>query len=184
MSFTKFVTFQMAYRCGIGKLRNFVLFVVASMINYVVLTYWPPVTYTVRSLTAFFLQDLYDGTFFVLGLSGYIEYFAPFATGEAYRAFNSVFEPFYPHMVGLVITAQRDFDFVAVFAVTSLPSVFRLFVSLLFLGTFLLRPLIMRPVSLLWARIIESEKPVFTLMFGGAAAFATAISEAAKHLPG
>jgi hypothetical protein len=40
----------------------------------------------------------------------------------------------------------------------------------------------MRPVSLVWARIIESEKPVFTLTFGGAAAFASAIGEAAKHL--
>jgi hypothetical protein len=46
----------------------------------------------------------------------------------------------------------------------------------------MLRPLIMRPISLVWARIIESDKPVFTLTFGGAAAFATAITEAAKHL--
>jgi hypothetical protein len=36
--------------------------------------------------------------------------------------------------------------------------------------------------GIVWARIVESEKPVFTVMFGGAAAFATAISEAAKHL--
>ena len=33
-----------------------------------------------------------------------------------------------------------------------------------------------------WARIVESDKPVFTVIFGGTAAFATAISEAAKHL--
>jgi hypothetical protein len=39
----------------------------------------------------------------------------------------------------------------------------------------------MRPVSLVWTRIVESDKPVFTMIFGGAAAFATAISEAAKH---
>jgi hypothetical protein len=37
-------------------------------------------------------------------------------------------------------------------------------------------------VSRVWARIVESEKPVFTVIFRGAAAFATAISEAAKHL--
>ena len=55
-------------------------------------------------------------------------------------------------------------------------------VTIIFVGSFLLRPLVMRPVSLVWARIIESEKPVFTVMFGGAAAFATAIGEAAKHL--
>jgi hypothetical protein len=37
-------------------------------------------------------------------------------------------------------------------------------------------------LNMVWARIVESEKPVFTVIFGGAAAFATAISEAAKHL--
>jgi hypothetical protein len=40
----------------------------------------------------------------------------------------------------------------------------------------------MRPVNLVWRRIVESDKPVFTMTFGGAAAFATAISEAVKHL--
>jgi hypothetical protein len=29
----------------------------------------------------------------------------------------------------------------------------------------------MRPVNLVWRRIVESDKPVFTLTFGGAAAF-------------
>ena len=71
------------------------------------------------------------------------------------------------------------------FALGALPllvSLFRLVLSMIFVGSFLLRPLIMHPVSLVWARIVESEKPVFTVIFGGAAAFATAISEAAKHL--
>jgi hypothetical protein len=42
--------------------------------------------------------------------------------------------------------------------------------------------LLQRPIMTLWARIIESDKPVFTLIFGGSAAFAKAISEVAKHL--
>jgi hypothetical protein len=40
----------------------------------------------------------------------------------------------------------------------------------------------MRPVSVVWARIVESEKPVFTLIFGGAAALASGFGEAAKRL--
>jgi hypothetical protein len=60
--------------------------------------------------------------------------------------------------------------------------VFRLILSIIFAGSFLLRPLVMRPLNLVWRRIVESDKPVFTLTFGGAAAFASAISEAAKHL--
>jgi hypothetical protein len=37
-------------------------------------------------------------------------------------------------------------------------------------------------MNLVWRRIVESDKPVFTLIFGGPAAFATAVGEAAKHL--
>jgi hypothetical protein len=40
----------------------------------------------------------------------------------------------------------------------------------------------MRHVNLVWRRIVESDKPVFTLTFGGATCFASAVSEAAKHL--
>jgi hypothetical protein len=62
------------------------------------------------------------------------------------------------------------------------PSLFRLTLSIVFVGSFLARPLVMRPVNLVWRRIVESDKPVFTLIFGGVAAFATALSEAAKYL--
>jgi hypothetical protein len=62
------------------------------------------------------------------------------------------------------------------------PGLFRFALSIIFVGSFLLRPLIMRPLNLVWRRIVESEKPVFTLTFAGAAAFASAIGEAAKHL--
>ena len=41
----------------------------------------------------------------------------------------------------------------------------------------------MRPVSLVWARIVESEKPVFTVIFGGAAAFATLILAPPGQVP-
>jgi hypothetical protein len=62
------------------------------------------------------------------------------------------------------------------------PYLFRFALSIIFVGSFLLRPLVMRPASLVWARIVESDKPVFTLTFGGAAAVASAIGEAVKHL--
>jgi hypothetical protein len=37
-------------------------------------------------------------------------------------------------------------------------------------------------MNLVWRRIVESDKPVFTVIFGGVAALATAITEAAKHI--
>jgi hypothetical protein len=53
---------------------------------------------------------------------------------------------------------------------------------MVFVGSFVFKPLVMQPVNFVWRRIVESEKPVFTVIFRGAAAFATVISEAAKHL--
>lgn len=62
------------------------------------------------------------------------------------------------------------------------PSIIRFAISVVFVGSFLLRPLIMQPLSLIWARIVESEKPVFTLTFGAAGFLATAVTEVMKHL--
>jgi hypothetical protein len=77
---------------------------------------------------------------------------------------------------------NQEADFAALDGMTWFPILFRFLLLIIFVGSFLLRPLIMRPVSLVWARILESEKPVFTVIFGGAAAFATAMNEVAKHL--
>jgi hypothetical protein len=89
-----------------------------------------------------------------------------------------------PQLQFAVELGQQTFaiDNVILAELPAFPSSFRLLISVVFVGSFLLRPLIIRPVSLVWTRIVESDKPVFTLIFGGAAAIATAISEAAKHL--
>jgi hypothetical protein len=56
----------------------------------------------------------------------------------------------------------------------------RLALALIFVGSYLLRPLIMRPLSLIWLRIVESDKPIFTMMFGGVSVAVTAINEIAN----
>ncbi len=53
------------------------------------------------------------------------------------------------------------------------PSVIRLSLTVLFVGSFFLQT-VQRPIMELWARVIESDKPVFTLLFSGVAAFAEA----------
>jgi hypothetical protein len=58
---------------------------------------------------------------------------------------------------------------------------FRLLLAVIFLFSYIIFPL-RYVISTIWARIIESDKPVFTLIFGGAAAFANGISELVKHL--
>lgn len=57
----------------------------------------------------------------------------------------------------------------------------RLGIALVFVGSYILRPLLMRPVSLIWLRIVESDKPIFALIFGGVSAAVTVIKEFAKH---
>jgi hypothetical protein len=60
-----------------------------------------------------------------------------------------------------------------------LPSLIRLSIMTIFILSFFLKPL-QNAIMTLWARVIESDKPVFTLVFGGAAALAKAIQEIVK----
>jgi len=55
-------------------------------------------------------------------------------------------------------------------------NVTRLILAGIFVGSFFMRPL-KYPISLLWRRIVESDKPIFTMVFGGAAAVAKGVEE-------
>jgi hypothetical protein len=60
-----------------------------------------------------------------------------------------------------------------------IPILVRFSILAIFVGSFFLQTA-QRPIMTLWARIIESDKPVFTLLFGGTAALAKAIQEIIK----
>ena len=62
-----------------------------------------------------------------------------------------------------------------------LPNLGRLSLALIFAGSVVLQP-IQRSISLLLERVVESGKPIFTLLFGGTAAVAKAIQEIVKSL--
>jgi hypothetical protein len=143
------------------------LFLLMLIINLAMMKYWIPVT----SKTKILLAGIASDELVFSNISGYVNFL--------------FFKIPPPPPVQEHISFISEIDQVDVFIFDGLmyfPGLYRFCVSVIFLGSFLLRPLIMRPVSLVWARIIESEKPVFTVIFGGVAAFATAISEAAKHL--
>jgi hypothetical protein len=57
----------------------------------------------------------------------------------------------------------------------------RFALAALFVASYLLKPL-HEAISLLWARVVESDKPIFTLLFGGAAAAAKAVEWAIHAL--
>jgi len=168
ISLTKFLTFRMADLCRSGEFRNLTIFLLFGVTNYgVLLVLWP------------FLNSITD-------------FFACMWFFDSNNAFMFIRLPdiFSVHPISPIYTLvnigkNSEFytpDFFAFNLLSLFPNIFRVVLSIVFVGSFLLRPLVMRPVSLVCARIVESDKPVFTVIFGGAAAFATAISEAAKHL--
>jgi hypothetical protein len=57
----------------------------------------------------------------------------------------------------------------------------RLSIAALFVGSYLLKPL-HQMLSTLWARLVESDKPIFTLLIGGGAAAAKAIEAVIRAL--
>ncbi len=66
-----------------------------------------------------------------------------------------------------------------IFLVSSVANVFRLSILVIFLMSFLFS-FFRTPIMTLFARVIESDKPIFTLVFGGAAAMVKAIQEVIK----
>jgi hypothetical protein len=62
-----------------------------------------------------------------------------------------------------------------------IPNSIRLLITVIFVSLFFLKSA-EHSIMTLWARVIESDKPVFTLLFGGTAAVAKAIQEISKAL--
>jgi hypothetical protein len=165
VSFTKAITFRIAYLCGMGKVRNLTIYAVMLIVNFLMLIYWSQLTGSVKNVVVEFVGDPPP-------LKDLLEDIGLIIEGSIFLGKSYIWFYFEGHMI----------DMFPLYALSYFPSVLRCLLSLIFVGSFLLRPLLMRPVSLVWARIVESDKPVFTVIFGGAAAFASAISEAAKHL--
>jgi hypothetical protein len=67
------------------------------------------------------------------------------------------------------------------FMTSALINGMRLLISAFFVGSFMLKPA-QRSLMTLWARIIESDKPIFTLLFGAAAAAAKGIQALVQAL--
>jgi hypothetical protein len=191
ISFTKFLTLKIANLCGIGKIQNLLVFSLLLIVNYIFLVVWWRINFLTRTLITVIIFITLEFPR-ITGSLPSLDLYYHIASGiskEAGGVVNDIFvnnislRILYPsHLISLITESTVKVASLAPFAMTSFISFFRFILSIIFVGSFLLRPLVMRPISLVWARIIESEKPVFTLTFGGAAALGAAISEAAKHL--
>jgi hypothetical protein len=157
---------------------NLVGFIILTLVQYVLLCSWAPLLqYVIAyfivykfSLPALLYQLRIWAAFIVVGSLAVLDHPAIFV--QQLRIYTTSFGPEY---------GINEFEARVFYTMALLPNLGRLLLALIFLGSFLLQP-IQRPLLTLWARIVESDKPVFTLMFGGAAAFAQAIQQIAKNL--
>lgn len=186
MSLTRVITFRLALLCKTSEVRNFTFFVIMLLVNYAMLTFWLPIIATIKDILVTFVATL-DLRVFML----WARIMSDNNSMDVWQSMifiirsnmAAIFSTFYPETLwNIVSTPASDIGTMPVDFLASFPTLLRCTLAVVFVGSFLLKPLIMRPINLIWARIVESEKPVFTVMFGGAAAFATAIGEAAKHL--
>jgi hypothetical protein len=174
ISVTIFITYRIAYLCEKGKARNAIIFVAMLFVNYLLLGFWHHITSTLRTV----IQILIVLRFTILSPQN-IQIFTYYLEDGVKSGIDSLIHPIYL-LDDLLRTSTVDnfaLDCLSLFS-----NILRIVISIIFVGSFLVKPLVMRPVNLIWRRIVESDKPVFTLTFGGAAAFASAISEAAKYL--
>jgi hypothetical protein len=182
VSFTKFISFRMAELCGDGGKKNLTVFFLMLAPNYVMLVIWLQIIKEkeIRSIVIVLLNvgelDL------LLYAEFWVRVFPILVTDMIKYATEPLKERFYFVSSALVSPSEYNIYSLATDNLSALPSLCRFMVSVVFVGSFLLRPVVMRPTSLVWARIVESDKPVFTVIFGGAGALASALSEVAKHL--
>jgi hypothetical protein len=163
-------------------------FLCVLLIQYFLLCLWVPLTQKISNDILFYLA-----VNLITGLTVREAIHSPEIVFADYlKFFQSLYlSSFYPTNMLRVFSQYVEFgNLTAVdymsrifqFSGAYLISIMRFMAASIFVASFLLRPLVMKPLLLIWARIVESEKPVFTLIGGGISSLAVAAKELAKHL--
>ena len=151
---------------------NIIGLIVLFMTQYLMLMYWSIFVVLYHEVIALTIIDFYS--------AGY--------------AWKGLLKDIYP-------VVRNKYDIIDFWPSVSLmvgllPNLMRLCITATFIGMFLLKPSQgpkdprdpqgpqdpQGPLLTLWARIVESDKPIFTLLFGGSAAFAKLVQEIVKTL--
>jgi hypothetical protein len=189
ISITRRISKVVTILAGDNAWRNALVFITFLLGSYVYLSEWYPIvslisyfamlaTISQRWETAMSLKDFIEQIF-----SQYEYAVLPLSpislTNQVIAALYGPFsEP--PDKVQLILPyAALSF---ARAAASYFPNFARIVMAMIFVGSFLLKPFLMRPLSLIWRRIVESDKPIFTLIFGGISSGAVIVNELAKHL--
>jgi hypothetical protein len=191
ISLLRILTINIANMCGSSRIRNVIIFLSFSMFYYVMLVVWPIITIATRHFlialgifSAVANIQLYLAGVKLTLFNAYSElHWSMFLPNELFNKIVSSYQLSVHELTNLSENARLEGAVLhfARFNMAFIPGLFRLTLSIIFLTSFLLRPLIMKPTLLIWARIVESDKPVFTLIFGGGAVVARVVGEIAKH---
>jgi len=171
--------------CSNHVSRNLVVFSLSAVVNYIALLIWFPLTSSVKLFIWSFV--FYITAFGTDGVSvPVVDNFLFELTRTRLNAVTQ-FQLVFGNITSLVVFANdTSTAFSVLLQIISplaayIPIAFRLLISIFFVSATVVVALSVRPVSVIWARLVESEKPVFTLLFGGAAALAASIIEVMKH---
>ena len=180
LSFTRVIAVATARLCGDSVWRNIISFTVLLIVTYILFSVWVPFIHQcVLNVQLFMASIAANQTPYLMFPLIYIDWssFNPITVWQAVQ-----FELDY---IPMTTSPTADQFYALNFARACagwIPNFIRLAIALIFVGSFVARPLLMKPVSLVWRRIVESDKPVFTLIFGGVSSVAVLVSELVKYL--
>jgi hypothetical protein len=167
---------------------NFIGLILLLFFQYVLLCYWSPAMTSIR-------RDLIDCVVFPLDIwchpcfslwiriLFYYHYLLVVEWGSFYNMAahgEALLTP--KSMLGFFKFSSWDFYYPDHFLLrlsailVLIPTLMRFLLAIVFIGSYCLRPF-QRPIMFVSARIIEHEKPVFTLLFAGIAAMFKAIEQ-------
>jgi len=172
MSFVIIVAKITRILCSKSGLHNFTIFVILFILNYLQLCLIVPIIEE-------FKYDITNAYWLSYSITDFISEFKYEWTNTWFLLKKDI--SFLPTYLYEMYRYKREFDVFIYEQFAYAPVVIRVLFSTIFLGSFILKPLVVKPTSLLWRRLIESDKPAFTLVFSGLGVLATAVGEIGKH---
>jgi hypothetical protein len=194
VSFTRWLSGLAVRYAGRGVAVSLSFFTIIIVVHVVALLFWTHVTHLVAGLMGFVLapwaadEPIENIYMYRARLRELLE-FLPDQVLEPWFRLRERLSPeaapgsFVPAVLDMLWVPSVDSPQAKAAKILALlPNVARLIVALAFVLSFALRPLIQQPLSLLWRRIVESDKPIATMVLGGTAAAAKFVQEVAKAL--
>jgi hypothetical protein len=196
ISFTRYIASIIAKFCGSSVLKNSVLFISSVMLTYLLLIIWFPIIHALADYFNVVIDMTYINVFYrdlsvkfslidelinfiKIGIISGIKHFTLSPVKLAQRIYSHVAR----WGGGAIPAFWGPFPwFFANVCAGYVANLIRLTIGVIFVGSFLVRPVLMQPISLVWRRVVESEKPIFTMIFGGISGIGAIVDTLVAHL--